>query len=206
MNIGYTRLRGRAADFFQDEFAGAPSWRESGETRPHRLVGSAIWELPFGKDRALAKSGLLNYVLGGFQIGLTYEWQPGNLLSWGNLFYYGNIEDINSGVRTLDRWFNTGQFERSAAKGPAAFHRRVFPNQVSGLRADMTNQWNGNLQRELKIRERVAFQLRVDGINLQNRTQFAGPNTNPTNTNFGRVTSQTNTTNRFIQVQGRFRF
>jgi hypothetical protein len=70
----------------------------------------------------------------------------------------------------------------------------------------MTNQWNTNIQREFRLKERVRFQIRVDALNLQNRTQFAAPNVNPASTDFGRVTAQSNTTKRFIQLQARLRF
>src|SRR5262245_25714515 len=36
---------------------------------------------------------------------------------------------------------NVGGFERTPARAPAAFHRRVFPTRIDGLRSDMTNQW-----------------------------------------------------------------
>ena len=70
----------------------------------------------------------------------------------------------------------------------------------------MTNQWNVNLQRDFRIKERVTFQVRVDALNIQNRTQFGDPGLNPFSTDFGRITSQTNTRNRFLQLQGRIRF
>jgi len=70
----------------------------------------------------------------------------------------------------------------------------------------MTNQWNGNVQREFKLKERLALQMRCDVLNLQNRSQFAAPSTSPFSTDFGRVTSQTNATMRFVQVQARIRF
>jgi hypothetical protein len=206
LNLGYTRLKAREADFFNDEFDALPTWRESGDGRPHRLVASGIYELPFGKGRPFAPSGLWSHVLGGFQIAATYEYQPGPLIGWSNVFYHGELEDIATGVRTLDRWFNTDGFERVSAKGPAAFHRRVFPTRIEGLRADFANQWNTNLQRDFRLKEGLMLQLRVDAINLQNRTQFQAPSTTPTSTDFGRVTAQTNTRNRFIQVQGRLRF
>jgi hypothetical protein len=151
-------------------------------------------------------AGFLELSAGRLPGSATYEFQPGPLLDWGNLFYYGNLEDIKKGPRTLDRWFNTDNFERSAAKGPAAFHRRVFPTRVSGVRADGANQWNANAQREFTLKEGWVLQFRVDALNLANRTQFQAPNTNPYSTDFGRVTSQTNTRNRFIQAQVRLRF
>jgi hypothetical protein len=206
MNLSYTRMRAREADAYLNEFDAAPNWRENYDTRPHRFSGTAVWALPFGKGRALARSGWLNQVAGGFQVGLTYEWQPGTLLEFGNLFYYGDVQNVANGPRTLERWFNTDGFERSASKAPTSFHRRVFPTRLDGLRGDMTNQWNGNLQREFRIREGMALQFRADVLNLQNRSQFDDPDTNPLSTNFGRVTLQTNGTMRFLQLQGRLRF
>ncbi len=202
----YTRLRNDAADFFYDEFDASPTWRESNEGRPHRLIATSVVELPFGPRRALLHRGWIGQIVGGFQVAVTYEWQPGPLLRFGNLFYYGDLSQINTGPRTLDRWFNTEGFETSSARAPASFHRRVFPTQISGLRADMTNQWNANIQREFRLAERIALQLRLDAINLQNRSQFAAPTLTPTSTNFGRVTSQANSVNRFLQAQARFVF
>ncbi|MGH9718649.1 MAG: TonB-dependent receptor domain-containing protein [Bryobacteraceae bacterium] len=205
-NAGYTRLHIRAADYFHDEFDAAPAWRDSNNTRPHRLVGTAVYELPFGKGRAWAREGVMNHLLGGFQLSATYEWQPGPLLDFGNLFYNGDLEDITKGTRTLSRWFNTDGFERTAARGPAAFHRRVFPTRIDGLRSDMTNQWNTSLQREFRIKERVGLQLRLDAINLQNRSQMNPPERNPFSTNFGVITTQSAALNRLLQVHGRLQW
>jgi hypothetical protein len=109
-------------------------------------------------------------------------------------------------VRTLDRWFSLDNFERVARNGPAAFHRRVFPTRVSGLRADGLNRWDANVQREIRIREELALQFRVDALNLANRSQFAAPNLDPYSTNFGRVTSNTSTTMRYLMFQVRVKF
>jgi len=107
----------------------------------------------------------------------------------------------------LNQWFNTGlPFEKNGNNNPAAFHTRIFPRNFNGLRADGLNQWNANLLREFRIVERLRMQFRADVINLQNRSQMNGPEMNPTSTNFGRVTSQTSSLNRFYQVQMRLQF
>lgn len=204
--VAYTRLRNREADFFYNEWDARPTWRESNDGRPHRLVGTGIWELPFGRGRAFARSGVWSALFGGFQVALRYEFQPGPLLDFGNLFYYGQLGDIAGGERTFARWFNTDNFERTAAKTPAAFHRRMFPTRVDNVRADMTNIWSGNVQREFRFLERYSLQFRVDALNLQNRTQMDSPSTSPISTDFGRCTSQSLTTNRWIQFQLRFAF
>ena len=123
-----------------------------------------------------------------------------------NLFFYGDPSQINSGPRSFDRWFNTENFERVAARGPAAFHRRMFPTRIDGLRADYTNCINSNLQRDFRFRERAGFQVRLEVLNLTNRTQFGAPETNPLSTNFATVTVVSQTNKRTIQLQGRIYF
>ncbi len=207
LNLGYTGMYIRDRDIYLNEFDATPSWRPTNDGRPHRLTATGIYELPFGKGRRWATKGWVDRVAGGWQIAATYEYQPGPLLTFGNQFYYGNdVNNINTGERTFDRWFNTADFERNAARGPAAFHRRVFPTRIDGLRADMTNQWNANLQKNIQLREGMSLQLRLDALNLANRSQMAGPTLDPFNQTFGQITSQTSATNRFIQIQARIVF
>lgn len=206
MNVNYMALRERVSNTYYNEFDGSPYWRLADADVPNRLAGYGILELPFGRNKPLARTGIWKALFGGWQVAATYELQPGPLLAWGNLFYYGKLEDINTGQRTLDRWFNTDNFERSSAKGPAAFQRRVFPEFIGGLRADGLNRWDANLQREFKVREQVSVQFRVDMLNLANRAQFAAPNLDPYSTNFGKVTDNTSTTPRFLLFQVRVKF
>ncbi|MGE5568492.1 MAG: TonB-dependent receptor domain-containing protein [Rhodospirillales bacterium] len=212
LSASYSRMQQDALTILEDEFHTEPSiWWPSDNARPHRLTATGVFELPFGRGRTFAQTGILNHIVGGWQIALTYEYQPGPLLSWGNLFYYGDINtferDATSGTQSLEQWFNTDlPFERTSTRLPAAFHVRVFPRFFNGLRADGLKQWNGNLVREFRITERLRFQVRADAINLQNRSQMAGPDLSPTSTNFGRITSQTSSLNRFYQFQGRIQF
>ena len=74
------------------------------------------------------------------------------------------------------------------------------------MRADGLNQWNGNLRRDFRLREGMVLEIRMDALNLFNRSQFAAPDNNPFNTTFGKVTATTSTLNRFYQLQGRIRF
>ena len=202
----YTRLRDRDRDVYLNEYDTEPTWRYSNNGRPHRLLFNAIWELPFGKGRAFTQHGLMSHIVGGWQLGAAWELQPGALLDFGNLYYYGNLADINTGDRTFDRWFNTANFERTASKAPAAFQARVFPTRIDGLRADPTNIWNGNIVREFAIRERARFNVRLEALNLANRTQFGAPDTNPLNSTFGRVTVQSQTNKRSFQAVARITF
>ena len=63
--------------------------------------------------------GVLAAILGGWQVGGTFEYQPGALLTWGNVFFYGDFDDIAVDDPTLDRWFNVDAgFERDPPRSP----------------------------------------------------------------------------------------
>ena len=89
---------------------------------------------------------------------------------------------------------------------PASFQARVFPTRIGSCRANGLNRLDANIQRKFKIHEGMYFQLRMDALNAVNRSQFDVPNLDPTSTNFGKVTNNTSSTNRFLLIQGRFHF
>lgn len=209
LNLAYSGMYIRDADVFLNEFDTQRHLQLSNDGRPHRFTGTGIYTFPVGRGRKFLGNAnrALDALVGGWQIAATYEWQPGPLLDFGNIFYYGaNLDDIKNVQRTWDRWFNTDNFERVAANGPAAYHVRVFPTRIDGLRADMTNQWNANIAKNIRLTEQATMQLRLDALNVQNRSQMAAPVTDPYNTNFGRIVSQTSATNRWLQVQARIQF
>src|SRR5207302_631799 len=125
---------------------------------------------------------------------------------FGNVFFYGNLSDIHSDNSTLAQWFNTANFNRVSGSAPNSFQARIFPTVIDGVRGDKTSQINANLQREFKVKERYSLLARLDVLNVMNRSQFDVPNTDPLNTNFGKITAQTTAQNRFLQVQLRFRY
>ncbi len=209
LNLAYTAMKLREADFFANEFDTVRTERPSNDGRPHRITATGVYELPFGKGRRFlgGASKPLDMLLGGWQGGATYEFQPGPLVDFGNLFYYGqNVNDVATVNRTWDAWFNTENFERTANRTANGPHVRVFPTRIAGLRTNPTNQWNANFGKNFKVSERVTTQIRLDALNVQNRSQMAGPNTDPTGSNFGRILSQTAATNRWLQVQARLTF
>jgi hypothetical protein len=219
LNVNYTGTKARAADWFPNSFDDAPAWEESNASRPHRLTATGIYQFPFGRRRAFFKSGLLGKALGGMQIAGTFETQSGPLLGWSNRYYYGDRNNIVKTDPTLDEWFNTAGtacaqtpgentgWERCSQRGPNTYQVRVFPNRIPGLRRDRTLQTNANVQKEIPLKsERWKFILRFDMLNVFNRYQFDNPNTDPMNTNFGKVQQQTSASNRFLQFQGRLQF
>src|SRR6202008_4879952 len=117
---------------------------------------------------------------------LSYEWQPGPLIEFGNLFYYGNLQSLLASPHTLDEWFDTSQFQTDAEQGPGAFHRTMFPRRP-GLRADGTNRWDGRVTASFAFRERYRLELRADVHNVMNHSQFAAPDVDPYSPTFGQV-------------------
>jgi hypothetical protein len=212
LNASYTRMYQDDFTTIENEFEKAPrNWWPSNSARPHRITVTGIWEIPFGKGRAFLNSGIANHILGGWQLAATYEFQNGALLGWGNIFYYGNIDTFGKDAaltdKTLSQWFNTGlQYEKVSNNTPTGNHVRVFPRSFNELRADGLSQYNGNLLRNFRLVEGVNLQFRADFINLQNRSQMASPDLSPTSTNFGKITSQTSSLNRFYQFQARIQF
>lgn len=212
LNAAYTYSDAAVWTMIVNEFDATPrQWTPTNQPVPHRFNAIGIYELPFGPSRSFLHSGFMSHIVGNWQIALTFDFQQGPFLTWGNNFYYGDLSTISQtlteGAKTFDRWFNTSApFERNAANAPAAYQARVFPVDITSVRADGLNQWSGNLRRDFRIREGMVFELRLDALNLLNRSQFSGPDNNPLNTTFGKVTSTTSTLNRFYQIQGRLRF
>jgi len=220
LNVAYTGTAGRIADWFPNAFDRIPAWRESTASRPHRMTATGLYQFPFGRRKAFFKNGVMSRVLGGMQLGATFEVQAGQLIDWGNRYYYGDLGKIVKDDPTLDEWFNTrgtacnetpgpdtGWERCGSSRGPANYQTRVFPSRIGGLRRDHTLQTNANVQKEVPLKaERAKLILRFDMLNVFNRYQFDNPNTDPNNTNFGRVQQQTAAVNRFLQFQGRIQF
>jgi hypothetical protein len=52
--------------------------------------------------------------------------------------------------------------------------------------------WDISIIKQVRVNGRVRAQFHVEFLNAFNRTVYANPNTDPTNADFGKVTSQTN--------------
>jgi hypothetical protein len=129
-------------------------------------------------------------------------WQPN-----GNIFFYGDLDDIAIGNPTLDRWFNTDAgFEKDPAKAPANFQKRTFPFRIDGVRGPDFKMLNLNVMRTFGLGARRSLQFRVDVINATNRDTFSNPNVDPTSTNFGRITTVNGSTMRFVTFVTKLNF
>ena len=176
----------------------------SGADRPHRLVLSGMWELPFGRGKALAGNarGVWNHVIGGWQVQSMYQIQSGPALAFGNVIYTGKYSDLKLArdQRSPDLWFNTDNFVRNSQQ-QLANNIRTLPSRFAGVRADGMNVLDVSAQKLFRLREGLNLQLRGQAEGIANHPNFAPPNLAPASTNFGRVTAtQTNQEERRVFV------
>jgi len=177
-----------------EEYEREPTlWQGSNDARPWRLAGAASYQLPFGRGkRFLSDGGVAAALASNWEISGTWEYQPGALLDWGgqNIFFYGDLDDIQVDDPTRARWINVDAgFERDPAKIPAAFQKRAFPFRIDGVRSMPLSFTNLSIQRSFGAGGSRVLQLRLDAQNVFNRQQWLGPNLNPTSTQFGQVTN-----------------
>jgi hypothetical protein len=186
-----------------EEYDRAPTlWWDDNNSRPYRLTAAAVYELPLGRGKPMLNNGgILAALIGGWQAAGTFERQPGSMLNFNtNLFYYGDIKDIKKSepeialhsdgtLDTTKYWFNVDKFEKDPAKTPTSFQTRAFPFQIDGLRGPGLMYLNLNVTRKFSLGEQRLLQARFDIQNVLNYAAFGNPNVDPTNTNFGKVTT-----------------
>jgi len=171
----------------------------------HRLTLSYVWELPFGKGRAmLNRGGFSNFVLGGWQTNgiLTIQsglpFTPVLQTSTTNTGTgsRANVVGPVSYPKTLNRWFDPTAFGSPAVYTYGNAGRNILfgPSRWN---------WDMSLFKDFPIGERMKFQFRAEAFNIFNHPQFGLPNANIGNVQAGMITS---TVGNPRQLQGALRF
>ena len=180
-----------------------------------RWTTSWLWDLPFGKNRALLNhGGAVDFVLGGWQLGgiltlqdgfpFTVTCGPGNIQNGGGVCYpdFTGVDwQLPSDQQTRTRFFNTDAFvDRSPATG--AFRYGTVPrNSLIGP---------GIISLDASANKRFMMgskylEARIEVFNLPNRPLFNQPGSQLRTPNFGVLTS-TRIDSRQIQVGLKFVF
>ena len=151
----------------------------------HRIYGTVIWEIPVGKSRRfMNRKGLADWILGGWQLSATYDWQTGNFLTpaysgidASNTNTIGGIPDrigdgnLPASQRSLTRWFDTTAF--------VAPPNGRFGNSGSGIIVGPRRQaGNLGLFKSFHPTEKTSFRLQGTFTNVLNHPNFADPNLN----------------------------
>ena len=167
---------------------------------PHRFVGTWVYELPFGRGRALMADmpTALDAVLGGWQVSGIATFSQGQFQTptlgtdWLLLGSFTTsrpdvIGDPTAGRALPDAYLN-----------PAAF---AFPVDAQGNRIRVQgnaernsiqqpgiNNWDIGLFKNFRFGDRFNAQFRWETFNTWNHTQFGSANLNTSSPNFGKIT------------------
>jgi hypothetical protein len=187
--------------------------RISANDAPHRLVVSGIWELPFGKKRRWGNNwnGFADALFGGWQVQGIWQAQSGRPIELGNLYFNGDPSTLRANINgsTVDAAFDTSGFyftdaavqtngivnparQRSDPRIRLAENIRTLPSRLPGFRGQALNLWDLSLIKNFYFTETMRLQVRGEFLNAFNHPQFNNPNLDPTNSSFGKLTSQAN--------------
>jgi hypothetical protein len=162
---------------------------------PHMFQLGYVYEVPFGKTKKWATSGVPMHVLGGWQInGLFSAYQGRQFMlsaSGASLNMPGNAQtpdQVNPVVAKLGKagddgtWFDTTAFARVTAVRFGTVGRNTMrgPGVVN---ADLS------LFRTFKLSEKFNLEFRAESFNLSNTPHFANPSGNANSSAFGKITS-----------------
>ncbi|HYM10418.1 MAG TPA: TonB-dependent receptor [Bryobacterales bacterium] len=200
--LGYNYNRESGQEFYDDvdSFTQTLTWQPAQNPR-HRLTGASIYGLPFGKGRKYMNvtNPILDGALGGWSVSGLFTYNAGTPLRLGSALVSGDPGLSNP---TSSQWFDT-----SKVKILPPFTRRTNPVQYDDLLGPRFVNLDMTLAKEFPIKERLKFELRLEGYNMLNAFTGDNPVLSPTSPNFGKIVQQRpGIFGRQIQYSGRFIF
>ncbi|MGO9318947.1 MAG: carboxypeptidase regulatory-like domain-containing protein [Terracidiphilus sp.] len=184
----------------------------------HKVSGTYLYELPFGKDKFWVTSGVGAHILEGFSVSGSFTFATGTPLT---PTYQAGVADVTSGTAGTQRPNYTGVSVTAGAGSlkewfnPAAFTQppnnsttpscpncgNVSRNSVAGPGTILNNM---SLSKTMQLGGTRSTEIRATANNVFNTVQYAGVDTNAASPSFGQVTSVA--AMRSFQFTARFRF
>jgi hypothetical protein len=172
----------------------------------HNLKMTYLYELPFGKGRRFANSGVASWVIGGWRIAGSQFYSSGYPLSLSNSAALGGVMFNGRSaatVTTYDGWFSNlanpnwsgtdRYFQPASFFGPQPTDRT---GNTTRHNPKARQPWNLNenfsLAKSFRISESARVDFRWELFNAFNRFRPNPGSTNIQDANFGRVQSQLN--------------
>jgi hypothetical protein len=189
-------------------------WGRDPLTAKQRVVGTVVWDLPFGKNRTwLANTpAVLDYIVGGWQLYWIGTFQSGRYFSPtysgsdpSNTNTVGGLPsrvangNLPSDQRAVTHWFDTKAFVTPA---PGSFGNSGV-NILEGPGLEMNNI---SLAKTFSFRERFRFTFMAAAQNAFNHANFSIPNSNISAPTTAGVISSTIMPGRQIELRGRLDF
>jgi len=113
-NAAYTHSKFMQASEYLNAADPLPSRVISDQDYPNRFSMSYIYELPIGNGHKLLgnANGIVNRLVGGWQVQGVYAYQTGAPLTWGNFIFNGDPTKISipSDQQSIAKWFDTNGF------------------------------------------------------------------------------------------------
>ena len=232
LNAAYTFSNEHEKTRYLNPQDSGPTEMTSPTERPHRFTFSGIYELPIGKGRMWGDDWhpVADAILGGWQVQGVYEWQSGEPLMFGNVYYAGDPDNLRNRLGKKDdqgrrygidipAWDTEGFYIRNPTTGqlvvPAFGNNfqangtntlRYFPLTLGHFRNQRFLKFDVGLSKNFRIREGMKIQLRIEAINLLNTPYFSAPNLDPSSPNFAKSVAPVRQPPRDIQIGGRFTF
>jgi hypothetical protein len=202
LGVAYTLSRWWQATEYLNATDEKPTKMIGDQDVTHRVSISTVVGLPFGNGRRFLSesTGIVNGLVGGWQLQAVYSYQTGLPIPFGDLFYNGtdpvNGTDIAipGGDLSIDRWFNTGVFTSvldgtSGTNSTPVNHLRTLKTRFSAVRRDCINNLDFSLLKTTRFHSGVELQLRAEFINILNNPYLPNPQLSVTSTSFGTVTA-----------------
>jgi hypothetical protein len=195
LNGSYTFSKNMLGDSFLNPGDDVPYRSLSGADRKHRITIAPIFQLPFGRGKAVWNSAPrpVDYVIGGWQLSAIYIFQSGAPLTFQDVIFFGNPDDITNGPHTAEQWFNTkAGFTTNSATRPSN-HYRTWPFRFADVRGDALNNVDVSVSKSVRLSDRgVMVQVRADALNFMNHPLMGTPQMDQFNSAFGQITAQAN--------------
>jgi Carboxypeptidase regulatory-like domain len=154
---------------------------------------SALYTLPFGKNRQFLHSGIAAALLENWEIGDIFSLRSGTPLTFtasatsynapGNTVVANETGPFKKlkGVGTAHLWFDPTIFSSPTGTANGNTGQNIYsgPGQLT---------FDASVQREFPITQRIRFKFLANGFNALNHPTFSNPTTALTSASFGYIT------------------
>jgi len=206
-----------------DSTGSAQNWQElqaeegnSSFDQRHKVSGSYLYELPFGKDKFWVTSGAGSHILEGFSVSGTFTFATGTPLT---PTYPAAVTDVARGAAgtlrpnrvpgvsptagggSLKEWFNPAAYTQPA---PDAYGNAFGNVSRDSIMGPGTVQNNLSLSKTVGMGDTRSMEIRATASNAFNTVQYAGVGTSLSSPTAGQITSAG--AMRAFQFTARFRF
>lgn len=188
LNFAYTRSKWLEAVEYLNAGDALPNRAIAAQDIPNRFSMSGFYEFPFGRGKQYLSNvnKWVDVFVGGWQLEGAYVYQSGFPIRFASdAFYLGGKISIPKSQQTVARWINTQAFISVVGGNPTcknaagadvtasscatpSDHLRTLPFYFADVRSDPTNNADLGLAKNIKVREGMRIQLRLEFINAFN--------------------------------------